>query len=380
MGHDVFISYPHQDKPTADAACAKLEAAGIRCWIAPRDIAPSADWASAIVDAIRECRMLVLIFSESANRSKQVYREVKQAIDKEKPIIPFRIENVSPEKALDYYMSPLHWLDALTPPLEQHLERLVATAGALIRAEVPPKQTSATSHIAEPDVLPSGTIKYALTYNAKLIIGLKTGPIDFIRGVDIWVNSENTEMLMDRLTGNSVSSRIRLLGAERDADGVFSEDTIGLALLDAVGGKTPVPVGSLFLTTPGDLRKTHGVQQILHVATTDYHGSPPPRMLAVLTRKILGHMDELSRPKRSPSPRSKAPRSILLPLIGAGEGDLRVEDVARAMISAALDYLLMKGRSALSEVYFLAYRAREGQECENILQHECASGVLTRVG
>lgn len=40
MDFDIFISYSSQDKPTADAACAVLEAAGIRCWIAPRDIMP----------------------------------------------------------------------------------------------------------------------------------------------------------------------------------------------------------------------------------------------------------------------------------------------------------------------------------------------------
>jgi TIR domain len=35
MAHDVFISHSHADKPAADAACAALEARGIRCWIAP---------------------------------------------------------------------------------------------------------------------------------------------------------------------------------------------------------------------------------------------------------------------------------------------------------------------------------------------------------
>jgi hypothetical protein len=37
MAHDVFISYPHQEKATADAVCARLENEDIRCWIAPRD-------------------------------------------------------------------------------------------------------------------------------------------------------------------------------------------------------------------------------------------------------------------------------------------------------------------------------------------------------
>jgi hypothetical protein len=127
MNFDAFISYANQDKAAADAACAKLEADGIRCWIAPRDVPPGAQWAAAIVDAIDHCRAMVLIFSSSANRSQQIHREVQRAFEREVPVVPFRIENVVPEQALAYYMGPVHWLDALTPPLEQHLQKLVAS-------------------------------------------------------------------------------------------------------------------------------------------------------------------------------------------------------------------------------------------------------------
>jgi formylglycine-generating enzyme required for sulfatase activity len=124
MDFDVFISYANKDKATADAACAKLEADGIRCWIAPRDVPPGNEWAGAIVDAIDQCRAMVLIFSSSANGSKQIHREVQRAFDREVPVVPFRIENIAPEKSLAYYMGPVHWLDALTLPLEQHLAKL----------------------------------------------------------------------------------------------------------------------------------------------------------------------------------------------------------------------------------------------------------------
>ena len=124
MNFDVFISYPHQDKPTADAACAILEATGIRCWIAPRDISPGAEWAASIVEAIDHCRAFVLIFSSHANRSKQVHREVQQAFDREIPVLPLRVENVPPAGTLAYFVGPVHWLDALAPPLEAHLQRL----------------------------------------------------------------------------------------------------------------------------------------------------------------------------------------------------------------------------------------------------------------
>jgi hypothetical protein len=144
MNFDVFISYPHQDKATADAVCAKLEAEGIRCWIAPRDVAPGAEWASSIVEAIGNCRAMVLIFSSNANSSKQIRREVQQAFEKEVTVVPFRIENVAPEKSLAYYMGPVHWLDALTAPLEQHLQRLAAAVKPL----VPPPPRSAEAEQA----------------------------------------------------------------------------------------------------------------------------------------------------------------------------------------------------------------------------------------
>jgi len=135
MQFDVFISYPHQNKTTADAACVMLEAQGIRCWIAPRDIGLGADWAASIVAAINRCRLMLLIFSASANTSKQVHREVQQALDNEKPVVPLRIENVAPQGPLAYYLGPLHWLDALTPPVEKHLSYLAASISAFLRVE-----------------------------------------------------------------------------------------------------------------------------------------------------------------------------------------------------------------------------------------------------
>jgi TIR domain len=144
MTHDVFISYPHQNKTVADAACAKLEAAGIRCWIAPRDIAPSAEWAASIVEGIDLCRVMVLIFSAHANASKQVHREVQHAFDGEKPVVPFRLEDVPPLGTMRFYMSAVHWLDALTPPLDQHLERLVGSVAALVGSSTTQPTTDTT--------------------------------------------------------------------------------------------------------------------------------------------------------------------------------------------------------------------------------------------
>src|ERR1700691_2060527 len=112
MAHDVFISHSVKDKVTADAVCAVLEAEGVRCWIAPRDVLPSMEWSTAIVDAIEESRIIVLVFTANATASPQIRREVECAVNHGVPILPVRIEDVLPTKALEYFIGNVHWLDA----------------------------------------------------------------------------------------------------------------------------------------------------------------------------------------------------------------------------------------------------------------------------
>ena len=140
--HDVFLSHSAKDKPVADAICARLEQSGIRVWIAPRDIQPGANWGEAIIEALEGCRAMVIVFSASANASPQVLREVERAVGKGVAVIPFRIEDVKPSKAMEYFLSSPHWLDALTPPLEAHVDALVASVGALLRAAEAPAPDS----------------------------------------------------------------------------------------------------------------------------------------------------------------------------------------------------------------------------------------------
>jgi TIR domain len=132
MAHDVFISYSSHDKSIADAVCAGLEAAKIRCWIAPRDMLPGVPYGEALGEALRESQILLLIFSSKSNHSGQVMREVESAVDKGIPILPFRVEDVKPSASLDYFVKAIHWLDAITPPLENHLQSLVGTVQSLL--------------------------------------------------------------------------------------------------------------------------------------------------------------------------------------------------------------------------------------------------------
>ena len=132
MAHDVFLSYSAQDKSVADAVCARLEAEGVRCWVAPRDILPGTEWGEAIITAIEECPVMVLILSAHSNDSPQVRREVERAIHRGVMIVPFRIEDVKPTGSMEYFLSAPHWLDAIQPPLEKHIDHLADTARRLL--------------------------------------------------------------------------------------------------------------------------------------------------------------------------------------------------------------------------------------------------------
>ena len=131
MAHDVVISYSSKDKLQADAICHRLEERGIRCWIAPRDVGLG-EYAASIVEAIEAARVMVLVFSAHANESHHVRREVERAVSKGATIVPVRLEDTEMSKSLELYVGSMHWLDALTPPLEQHIDKLAADLKALL--------------------------------------------------------------------------------------------------------------------------------------------------------------------------------------------------------------------------------------------------------
>ena len=122
-----FLSYSSKDKLVADAICSRLENQGIRCWIAPRDVKPGSDYSNQIADALESSTTMVMVFSSDSNQSRHVKSEIDRAFSLGKIIIPFRVENVELDKGLAYYLAKTHWLDALTKPLEQHIDRLAVT-------------------------------------------------------------------------------------------------------------------------------------------------------------------------------------------------------------------------------------------------------------
>jgi hypothetical protein len=111
MRGGVFVCHASQDAGMAQRAVAALEAAGLPCWIAPRDIDAGENYTRAILEALDAARAIVLVFSSATNESPHVARELETAVSSGRPIIPVRLERVEPSPSLRYFIGTSQWLD-----------------------------------------------------------------------------------------------------------------------------------------------------------------------------------------------------------------------------------------------------------------------------
>lgn len=109
---DVFISYKSEDYGKADWVRSVLQANGISCWMAPESISGSRSYALEIPKAIGECQGFVLILSRQAQKSKWVPKEVDRAINEEKSIIPFAIDDSPLTNGFEFYLSNVQIIPA----------------------------------------------------------------------------------------------------------------------------------------------------------------------------------------------------------------------------------------------------------------------------
>jgi tetratricopeptide (TPR) repeat protein len=108
----VFISYASADRAQALKVCKALERRATKCWISVRDVAAGANYQEAIVQALRTARAVVLVFSDAANSSDEIKKELSLASRYHVPVIALRLHDVEPSDAFAYELSTRQWIDA----------------------------------------------------------------------------------------------------------------------------------------------------------------------------------------------------------------------------------------------------------------------------
>lgn len=130
--HDVFISYKAEEFAEASWVKSVLEENGLTCWLAPASIPGGSSYADEIEDAITNCGVFVLVLSQKAQESKWVKKELDMALNCEKVILPFMIENCRLQKAFNYYLTDVQRYAAYTSKvsaMNDMVERIRAVLG-----------------------------------------------------------------------------------------------------------------------------------------------------------------------------------------------------------------------------------------------------------
>ncbi len=111
MPNKVFISYASLDQTEATKLVGEIERRGIPCWISNRDIAPGADYQQSIVAAVQSAGAFLLLFTENANRSVEIPRELALAGKYRKTVVPARMQDILPTGAFEYPLTSAQYID-----------------------------------------------------------------------------------------------------------------------------------------------------------------------------------------------------------------------------------------------------------------------------
>lgn len=86
-GAPIFISYSTRDQRFVDELQEDLRRQGVASFVANRSIRTAADWAESILQAVRGCRVMVLVVTAGALRSNWCKYEIGAALGLKKPVV-----------------------------------------------------------------------------------------------------------------------------------------------------------------------------------------------------------------------------------------------------------------------------------------------------
>src|SRR6185312_11674098 len=169
MTASIFISFASQDHRVAMTLCQALETRGFKCWISSRDIQPGENFQVAIVRAIRQAKIMLLVFTANSNNSEEMNKELALASQSKLIVVPLRIEDVTPNEAFAYEFATRQWIDffadweAAIQQLSQRIENATREAVVAAPEEIDEIDEAPDTADAEPGPVAALTRKLKVT-------------------------------------------------------------------------------------------------------------------------------------------------------------------------------------------------------------------------
>ncbi len=143
IDRDVFICHRSTDNKKALKVLNALEADGHTCWISSRNLRPddSINYWSNIEEAIENCRVFLVISSQSAMLSKDVQKELQLANKMNKAKIEYKIDESVHTTLFKRSFDGVKWIEAIKGDNIETLQERVLDALEEVETKQQPKQT-----------------------------------------------------------------------------------------------------------------------------------------------------------------------------------------------------------------------------------------------
>ena len=111
MGADVFISYSSMDRDRVTPVVEYLRSSGISVWVDEGNIHAGDLWSEQIVQAIADCRVMVVMLSGNSTDPHNVVKEAMLASEQKKALLPVYLEPAEIPAKLQYQLAGIQHLE-----------------------------------------------------------------------------------------------------------------------------------------------------------------------------------------------------------------------------------------------------------------------------
>ena len=114
MSAEVFVSYSRKDFEEVQRVVERLRGVGVSVWMDEGGIEAATLWSEAIVEAINECKVLIIMVSSHSTDSPNVVKEVMLSSESGKAILPVYLEEAEIPVRLKYQLTGIQHLEAFS--------------------------------------------------------------------------------------------------------------------------------------------------------------------------------------------------------------------------------------------------------------------------
>lgn len=122
---DVFVSYSSRDREHVLEIVKQLQSIGITVWLDRHKIDGGQNYGEQIVQAIRGCKVLMLMCSNNSMRSREVKQEIQLAWNYQRPYLPLMLEGINYSAQVEYWLIGHQWIEVLDKSSELYVPQVM---------------------------------------------------------------------------------------------------------------------------------------------------------------------------------------------------------------------------------------------------------------